>query len=208
MTAKTPLPAWPADQVERRSVESLIPYARNARTHSEAQVAQLAASIREWGWTVPVLIDESGTLIAGHGRVMAARLLELTEVPVMVARGWSEAKTRAYVLADNKLAMNAGWDEDMLRAELEALTDAGFNMALTGFSLDDLTELALDVEEVGELDQLASPNSVDSKTLQMTFGKKKCPLTDAELATLTAKFEAHINEFGMASGFIEQLFRV
>ena len=85
-----------------------MPYARNARTHSEAQVAQLAASIREWGWTMPVLADEAGVIIAGHGRVLAARSLGITEIPVMIARGWSEAQKRAYVLADNKLALNAG----------------------------------------------------------------------------------------------------
>ena len=83
--------AWPADAVERRPVASLLPYARNARTHSEAQVAQIAAAIREWGWTVPVLVDDAGQLIAGHGRVLAAKALGLLDVPAMVARGWSEA---------------------------------------------------------------------------------------------------------------------
>jgi ParB-like chromosome segregation protein Spo0J len=101
---------WPADQVERRPVAALAPYARNARTHSDEQVAQIAASIREWGWTVRVLAAEDGTIIAGHGRVMAAQLLGIAEVPVMVARGWSEAQRRAYVIADNQLALTAGWD--------------------------------------------------------------------------------------------------
>jgi len=105
---------WPADHVERRSLASLVPYARNARTHSPAQVDQIAASIREWGWTMPVLADEAGGLIAGHGRVLAAQKLGLADVPVMVARGWTEAQKRAYVLADNKLALNAGWNEAML----------------------------------------------------------------------------------------------
>jgi len=86
---------WPADQVERRSIAELVPYARNARLHSDAQIAQIAASIREWGWTIPVLVDETGALIAGHGRVLAARQLEIEDVPTMVARGWSEAKIRA-----------------------------------------------------------------------------------------------------------------
>src|SRR3954469_5755 len=108
----------PADQVERWSLGRLVPYARNARTHSEAQVAQIAGSIREWGWTVPVLVDETGMLIAGHGRVLAARKLGLTDIPVMVARGWTEAQKRAYVLADNKLALNAGWDVELLKVEL------------------------------------------------------------------------------------------
>jgi len=199
---------WPADQVERRSVETLVPYARNARTHSEAQVAQLAAAIREWGWTVPVLIDEDGTLIAGHGRVLAARLLELPDVPVMVARGWSEAKKAAYVLADNKLAENAGWDQDLLRVELDGLIEAGFNVGLTGFSLDDLSELATELDDLGGLDQLTSPNSGESKTLQLTFANKRVPLTQGEQDWLTAQLEAHVNEFGMTSGFIEQTLRV
>jgi DNA modification methylase len=124
---------WPADAVERRPVDSLTPYAHNARTHSPEQVAQIAASIKEWGWTVPVLIDEAGGLIAGHGRVLAAKSLGLAELPVMVARGWSEAQKRAYVLADNKLALNAGWDDALLKIELGDLKGLGFDLALTGF---------------------------------------------------------------------------
>ena len=126
-------PRWPADAVERRPVAALVPYARNARTHSDEQVAQIAASIREWGWTMPVLIDEAGTIIAGHGRVLAAQRLGLAEIPVMVAAGWSEAKRRAYVIADNKLALNAGWDEDLLRLELGELKGLGVDLGLTGF---------------------------------------------------------------------------
>jgi DNA modification methylase len=135
---------WPADHVERRPVASLIPYARNARTHSEAQVAQIAASIREWGWTMPVLADEAGGLIAGHGRVLAAQKLGLADVPVMVARGWTDAQKRAYVLADNKLALNAGWDEAMLAVELSDLAAAAFDMDLVGFSADELAALTTD----------------------------------------------------------------
>lgn len=140
--ASDPSPAtWPADAVERRPVAALVPYARNARTHSDAQVAQIAASIREWGWTTPVLVDESGGIIAGHGRVMAAKTLGIADVPVMVARGWSDAQKKAYVLADNKLALNAGWDEALLRVELEDLKFEGFDLGLTGFAeleLDDI----------------------------------------------------------------------
>lgn len=133
--------SWPADRVERRSVASLVPYARNARTHSDEQVAQIAARIREWGWTTPVLVDEGGSIIAGHGRVMAARKLGLADVPVMVAAGWSEAQRRAYVLADNKLALNAGWDTDLLKVELGELQAGGFELGLTGFSGDELAAL-------------------------------------------------------------------
>jgi DNA modification methylase len=130
---------WPADAVERRPVASLVPYARNARTHNPEQVAQIAGSIREWGWTVPVLVDEASNIIAGHCRVLAAQRIGLDEVPVMVARGWSEAQKQAYVIADNKLALNAGWDEDLLRIELGELKGLGADLGLTGFG-----ELELD----------------------------------------------------------------
>jgi ParB-like chromosome segregation protein Spo0J len=131
--------AWPADAVERRAVENLVPYARNARTHSERQVEQLAASIQEWGWTTPVLVAEDGTIIAGHGRVLAAQSLGIGEVPVMIARGWTEAQKRAYVLADNQLATIAGWDEDLLRFELQDLAGE-FDMALLGFDAPQAVE--------------------------------------------------------------------
>jgi DNA modification methylase len=131
---------WPADHVERRPVASLIPYARNARTHSEEQVGQIAASIKEWGFTVPILIDETGGLIAGHGRLLAAQKLGLVDVPTMVARGWTDAQKRAYVLADNKLALNAGWDEAMLAVELSDLVAAEF-VSLIGFTVQELGAL-------------------------------------------------------------------
>ena len=124
---------WPAEKIERRSLESLIPLATNARTHSEEQVAQIAASMREWGWTTPILVDESNLIIAGHGRLQAARRLGLTEVPVMVARGWTEAQKRAYALADNQLALNAGWDDELLKLELDGLKEWGFDLGLLGF---------------------------------------------------------------------------
>ena len=106
----------------------LVPYARNARTHSDAQVAQIAASIQEWGWTTPVLIDEAGGLIAGHGRVLAARQLGIKTIPVMVADGWTDAQKRAYILAEN-----AGWDTDLLSIELGDLDKSGFDLSLIGF---------------------------------------------------------------------------
>jgi len=131
----------PADRIEKRSVSSLIPYARNSRTHGDEQVAQIAASIKEWGWTIPVLIDESGQIIAGHGRIQAARLLGLDDVPVMVAKGWTDAQKRAYVLADNKLALNAGWDEQLLCLELKDLKELGTDLSLIGFNEDELADL-------------------------------------------------------------------
>jgi DNA modification methylase len=139
--------AWPADNVERRTVASLVPYARNSRTHSDEQVAQIAASIREWGWTVPILVDPEGMIIAGHGRVMAARKLGLTDVPVMVATGWTDAQKRAYVLADNQLASNAGWDADLLSLEMKDLQLEGYNLDLIGFSDKALADLLADPTE-------------------------------------------------------------
>src|SRR5258708_243974 len=121
------LEPWPADKVERWAIDRLIPYARNARTHTDAQVAAIAASIKEWGWTSPALVGEDGGLIAGHARVLAARQLGIAEIPVMVAAGWSEAQKRAYVLADNQLAITrSGWDPELLRLELGALQLTGF----------------------------------------------------------------------------------
>ena len=107
---------WPADKVERWGIDRLIPYAKNARTHTDAQVAAIAASIKEWGWTTPALVGEDGGLIAGHARILAARQLGIAKIPVMVAAGWSEAQKRAYVLADNQLAITgSGWDPELLR---------------------------------------------------------------------------------------------
>lgn len=139
--------AWPADKVERRSVSDLVPYARNARTHSDEQVSQIAASIKEWGWTVPILIDENGGIIAGHGRVLAARKLGITDVPVMVATGWTDAQKRAYVLADNKLTLNGGWDDNLLALELSELQGLDFDLSLTGFDDDELTRLLAEKTE-------------------------------------------------------------
>jgi ParB-like chromosome segregation protein Spo0J len=124
-----------------RPIAELIPYARNARTHSDAQVAQIAASIREFGWTNPILIDGDRGVIAGHGRIAAARELGMAEVPTIELAGLSEAQRRAYIIADNKLAMNAGWDDEMLRLEIGDLQTEGFELGLLGFSLDELAGL-------------------------------------------------------------------
>jgi ParB-like chromosome segregation protein Spo0J len=145
----------PADKVEQWPIEKLVPYAKNSRTHSEEQVAQIAASIREWGFTTAVLVDESGSIIAGHGRVMAARKLGMASLPVMVAAGWTDAQKRAYIIADNKLALNAGWDNELLALELGELGDLGFDLELTGLSDDELARLVIDADET-EMPDLAS----------------------------------------------------
>lgn len=156
---------WPADHVERRAIEALIPYVNNARTHSDAQVAQIAASMKEWGWTNPILVDETGLIIAGHGRVMAARKLGLTEAPVMVAKGWTEAQKKAYVLADNQLAANAGWNAELLSTELKGLDASGFDLTLLGFGdLGALLNTASELEDMPDL-----PSGDRGPFQQMTF---------------------------------------
>ena len=124
---------WPLDK--------LIPYARNARTHTEEQVAQVAASIAEFGWTNPILVGADGIIIAGHARLAAARKLNMAEVPVIVLDHLSDTQRRALVLADNRLALSAGWDEDMLRVELESLKEDDFDLDLVGFSDDEIEEI-------------------------------------------------------------------
>lgn len=145
--------------VETIDIESLIPYARNSRTHSDSQVAQIAASIKEFGFTNPVLIDGDGGIIAGHGRVMAARKLKLAEVPCIRLGHLTETQKRAYVIADNKLAMNSGWDNEMLKLEFAELTDEGFDLDLIGFSEEELAEILKDPEQLTEglTDEDATP---------------------------------------------------
>ena len=138
-----------AQKLEQARIDDLIPYARNSRTHSEAQVAQVAASIREFGFTNPVLIDADGGIIAGHGRVLAARKLGLKTVPAIRIDYMTEAQKRLYVIADNKLALNAGWDDELLALELGDLKDEGADLSLTGFSDDELARLVIDAEETG-----------------------------------------------------------
>lgn len=147
-------------QVEHIELDKLIPYARNSRTHSAEQVAQIAASIKEFGFTNPVLIDETDGIIAGHGRVMAARKLSLEEVPCIRLVGLTEAQKRAYVIADNKLALNAGWDDEMLALELGELGEAGLDLSLTGFTQTEIDALLIaddDIDEEGLTDPDEAP---------------------------------------------------
>ena len=142
LTFKPVLP----QSVEHWPIDRLIPFATNPRTHSEAQIAQIAASIREFGFTNPILVDSKAGVIAGHGRLLAARKLNLAEVPVIVLDHLTENQKRAYVIADNKLALNAGWDEELLRLELAALRDEDFGLDVLGFEDEELAHL-LESEE-------------------------------------------------------------
>ena len=144
--------------IEKISIDKLIPYANNARTHSDEQVAQIAASIREFGFNNPVLIAEDDTIIAGHGRVMAARKLNLSEVPCLRLSHLTETQRKAYILADNKLALNAGWENNLLSLELTELADSGFDITLTGFTQEEMDALKpIEVTE-GLTDEDAVPD--------------------------------------------------
>ena len=144
-------------EVTYRKVEDLIPYARNARTHSDEQVARIAASIKEFGWTNPIIIDGENGIVAGHGRTLAARKLGLTEVPCIELKNLTETQKRAYILADNRLALDAGWDNEMLALELGDLKDAGVDLELTGFSDEELDELLATPTESANGDEDEAP---------------------------------------------------
>jgi hypothetical protein len=136
-------------QVEEIAVESLIPYAGNARTHPDAHVAQVAASIEEFGFNCPVLIDQNNMIVAGHGRILAAKKLNMEAVPCVRLSHLSDAQKRAFIIADNKLTLNSGWDEDKLRAEIELLMNEDFDISLTGFDDDEILSM-FDKEQEGK----------------------------------------------------------
>ena len=142
-------------KITYKPVTDLIPYARNSRTHSDAQVAQIAASIREFGWTNPVLLDGDNGIIAGHGRVMAAQKLGETQVPTIELGHLNPNQKRAYIIADNKLALNAGWDEQMLALEIQDLKDVGYDLELLGFDLNELQSID-DEEEPQDTEGLST----------------------------------------------------
>lgn len=180
-------------------IQDLIVYARNARTHSDAQVQQLAASIREFGFTNPILIDDAQNIIAGHGRVMAARLLGLTEVPAIVLVGLTAAQKCALVIADNKLALNAGWDGALLRLELQDLSGAMFDLSLTGFSEDELMGL------LGAPEAPKVPEPKPAKTDFLKWAKQKIPLEPEEVEMLNERFAHYMDRTGMTIGFVKYL---
>lgn len=159
-------------EVQYLKTDELQEYENNSRTHNESQVRQIAASIKEFGFTNPILIDEENQIIAGHGRLYAAQLMQLSSVPTIVLAGLSETQKRAYVIADNKLALNAGWDDELLSIEIEALLFDGFDLDIIGF--DEIPEFAatpdygvLDEEELAE--ELNSLQAGVRKAIQIEF---------------------------------------
>jgi len=148
-------------QIEKRLLSDLIPYINNSRKHSDDQVAQIAASIKEFGWTNPILVDGDNGIIAGHGRIMAAKKLGMTEVPVIELAHLSKEQRKALIIADNKLALNSDWDTNLLAIELKDLQDLGFDLNLTGFAENELSNIIetknFDVgtiEDQGKLDEI------------------------------------------------------
>lgn len=140
-------------EIVYKSINELKPYKNNSRTHDESQIKQICESIKEYGWTNPVLIDEKGMIIAEHGRVEAGKKLDIKEVPCIVLSGLTEAQKKAYIIADNKMALNAGWNEELLKTELENLKELDFDLELTGFNIDELDELfKQDEEEIETLE--------------------------------------------------------
>ena len=194
-------------KIEQLPTDTLIPYARNTRTHSEAQVAQIAGSIREFGFTNPVLIDGENGIIAGHGRVLAAQKLALGKVPCIRLSHLTDTQRRAYIIADNKLALNAGWDEELLGLELADLREDGFDLELTGFDGDELGQF--------DVDEVAMPTLADGEKQpfqQKTFTLHDEQAEEVDAAIAKAKEMGHgesgVNENsnGNALAFICQSF--
>lgn len=150
--------------IKKVKTVDLIPYARNSRTHSDEQINQIAASIKEFGFLNPIIIDGENGIIAGHGRVMAANKLNIKELPCVDASHLSETQRRAYVIADNKLALNSGWDIEMLRVEFDELQEAGFDLELTGFSMDEIADLQIEELTEGLTDEDETPECPDVPT--------------------------------------------
>ena len=133
---------WAAKNIVKKTTSRLIPYERNPKEHPEDQISQIAASITEWGWTVPIIIDQGDNVLAGHGRLYAAQKLGIEEVPCIVAEGWSDEQKRAYVIADNKIQENANWDFNLLAEEINSLSDAGYDLSSMGISETDIELLS------------------------------------------------------------------
>ncbi|ATB95737.1 ParB/Srx family N-terminal domain-containing protein [Escherichia coli] len=188
-------------KIEYLPVGKLLRYAKNSRTHSDEQVEQLVNSIREFGFTNPVLIDEKNELIAGHGRLAAAEILEMDKVPAIRLSNLSEKQKKAYRIADNKLALNAGWDMQLLAEEVKELMDDDFDIDLLGFNDAELDEMLSD-EQPQEEDDNSSP-VVQIKYL--SIDKERIPATDMEIALLLDVYRQYHDAHETHEGFVQYL---
>ena len=184
--------------------ETLIPYVNNARTHSEEQISQIMGSIQEFGFVNPILIDKDKVIIAGHGRLLAAQRLGLEEVPVICLAHLTESQRKALILADNRIAENAGWDEELLKIELQELDGLDFDLVLLGFNADELDKFLKDTSVYIPPDDSGETVS-GSRSNFLAFGSKKIELTEDELAGLLAKYDEYTNEYGSSFGFASYL---
>ena len=178
-------------QHEIKKVSDLIPYVNNSRTHSDEQATQIASSIKEFGFTNPVLIDESGGLIAGHGRLMAAKKLDLKEVPCIVLSGLTDAQKKAYIIADNQLPQNAGWDLDKLKLEIDTLSEMDFDIDLLGFDDDFLSIMETDVVDLGMTPEEKLDNYLngDTKIIRLAYSEE-------EVSTVTKLMDKGLESTG------------
>jgi hypothetical protein len=165
--AVPPSRPWPAERVEQWPIERFKPYANNPRIHTKPDLDKMVGSILEWGWTMPVLADENGGLLAGHLRIGAAARLRLTSIPVIVARGWSDEQKNAYRLADNQFAARAIWDPELLRRELHDLEFAGFDLGLIGFEPDQLKTILAALGSSGLTDPDSMPELSDQPVTEL-----------------------------------------
>ncbi|EGO4545978.1 ParB N-terminal domain-containing protein [Escherichia coli] len=188
-------------KIEYLPVGKLLRYAKNSRTHSDEQVEQLVNSIREFGFTNPVLIDEKNELIAGHGRLAAAEILEMDKVPAIRLSNLSEKQKKTYRIADNKLALNAGWDMQLLAEEVKELMDDDFDIDLLGFNDAELDEMLSD-EQPQEEDDNSSP-VVQIKYL--AIDKERIPATDMEIALLLDVYRQYHDAHETHEGFVQYL---
>lgn len=178
------------------AVSSLIPYARNSRTHSDEQVSKIAASIKEFGFLNPVIVDGENGIIAGHGRVMAAQKLGMETVPVIEASHLTDAQRRAYIIADNRLALDAGWDDELLRVEFAELEELGFDLELTGFDVDQIDDIRIDIEDVPIPDTVGQANE---------HGRLEAYLDqDIKMIRLTYQAEEYDSVYDAISGYMAE----
>lgn len=188
------------------SVADLVPYARNSRTHSPQQVDKIAASIREFGFLNPIIVDGQNGIVAGHGRVMAAQKLGLASLPVIEAGHLTEAQKRAYVIADNRLALDAGWDMEMLRIEIGELRDLDFDLSLTGFNVEEIESFSFDDDAETEMPALADGDREPFQ--QMTFTLHDDQVEEVKAAMEKAKAMGAFVDTGNENGNGNALARI
>lgn len=194
-------------KIEYLSVDDLVPYANNARKHSGLQIEQVVASIREFGFTNPVLIDENNILIAGHGRIQAAKLAGLNEVPAIRLAGLSEAQRKALRIADNQIPLNASWDMDLLMEEVQSLDLVEFDLGVMGFDESMLETLLDPGDDDSDPDADADPDRRGDDVRYLSIGKEKVPISEEEEAKLIHALNKYIKKYGTNFGFATALMK-